>query len=75
MIYVVGHPLSHAFALSNFSNHPKAETVNLCFHDCLVVVQHPSATTPALPMNYGDLEPSPCEKYCEILPAELVATV
>ncbi len=75
MIYVVGHDLSHAFALSNFSNHPKAETVNMCFHDCLLVVQHPSATLAAFPMNYGDLEPCSCEEYCEILMAELVATV
>ena len=73
MIYVIGHPLSHAFLLSIFSNHPKVETVDMCFHDCLLVVQHLSATAPALP-------PYSCEKYCEILPAnrwnpELVATI
>ena len=65
MIYVVEHPLSHAFALSIFSNHPKTENVYMCFHDCLPVVWHPLTTAAAVQMNYADLKPCSCEGYCE----------
>ena len=66
--------------LSNFSDPPKAGTVDMCFDNCLLVVQHPSRTAQASPVNYDALEPYSCEKYCETSPAnfqnpKLVATV
>ena len=52
--------------LSNHPRIPKAETIDMCFHNCLLVVQHPSRTAPALPMNYTDLEPSSCEESSRV---------
>ena len=80
MIYVIGHPLFHAFVPSNFSNPPKAGTVDMCFHNCFLVVQHPSTTAQAPPVNHDGLEFCSYEEYCGTLLAnrqnpKLVATV